>query len=136
MEIRGSPLVRNYFLVLKNYWTNNKKSKIINLTLKKITITFYPFLVRLEAERDNVPFKYDISANFIFIDKWTLGLSYRNNQVMSAMTGFQISNLLYLGYGYDFEVGDLVTNYDGTYEFFLRYEIFDSTKRNFSDKFF
>jgi type IX secretion system PorP/SprF family membrane protein len=132
-----------YFLETEHYESND--NSIIRPDLSLYFMAGYVFdlssSVRFKPAFlgtfvNDVPFKYDISANFIFIDKWTLGLSYRNNQVMSAMTGFQISNLLYLGYGYDFEVGDLVTNYDGTYEFFLRYEIFDSSKRKFSDRFF
>ena len=47
------------------------------------------------------PLQVDVSANFMFVEKLTLGVAYRWSAAMSAMVGFQVSDGMYIGYGYD-----------------------------------
>jgi hypothetical protein len=41
-----------------------------------------------------------------------------------AMAGFQISDAMYIGYGYDLETTNLNNYNSGSHEIFLRYELF------------
>ncbi len=76
------------------------------------------------------PLQVDLSANFLVSDKLTLGLAYRWSAALSALAGFQISNSMMLGFAYDWETTALGnTEFNaGSYEFFLRYEIFKDRK--------
>ncbi|WP_339609066.1 type IX secretion system membrane protein PorP/SprF, partial [uncultured Planktosalinus sp.] len=49
---------------------------------------------------------------------------------------FQVSDGLFLGFAYDRETTDLTKYNDGSFEFFLRYEIFKSKDRILSPRFF
>eukprot|EP01090_Pellita_catalonica_P022320 TRINITY_DN8625_c0_g1_i1.p1 TRINITY_DN8625_c0_g1~~TRINITY_DN8625_c0_g1_i1.p1 ORF type:complete len:319 (+),score=25.31 TRINITY_DN8625_c0_g1_i1:58-957(+) len=75
------------------------------------------------------PLQADLSANFLFNNKFTLGASYRWDAAISAMAGFQITNQLFLGMGYDFQTTDIEDHSNGSYEFFLRFDIFNNPER-------
>ena len=51
------------------------------------------------------PLEWDVSANFLIIEKFTLGASYRWSAALSAMAGFQISDEFFIGVGYDYQTG-------------------------------
>lgn len=70
------------------------------------------------------PLQLDVSSNFQFYDRFTLGASYRVDAAVSLLAGFQISQSWFLGYGYDFDTNSLSTFNSGSHEVFLRYEIF------------
>ena len=70
------------------------------------------------------PLQLDVSSNFQFYDKFTLGTSYRVGAAVSFLAGFQVSQNWFLGYGYDFDTNSLSTYNSGSHEVFLRYEIF------------
>jgi type IX secretion system PorP/SprF family membrane protein len=82
------------------------------------------------------PLQVDISANFMFVDRFILGVTYRWSASISAMAGFQITDGLYIGYGYDRETTKL-NNYNlGSHEIFLRYEFIQKTTRMVTPRFF
>jgi type IX secretion system PorP/SprF family membrane protein len=85
---------------------------------------------------EGAPLQVDISGNFIFNDKFMLGVAYRWSAALSAMVGFQISEGLYVGYGYDRETTNLVNYNSGSHEIFLRYEIFKNNDRITTPRFF
>jgi hypothetical protein len=60
----------------------------------------------------------------MFNDKFVLGVAYRWSAAVTAMAGFQISDALYIGYGYDLETTKLNNYNSGSHEVFLRYELF------------
>ncbi|AZJ32657.1 MULTISPECIES: PorP/SprF family type IX secretion system membrane protein [Tenacibaculum] len=82
------------------------------------------------------PLQADLSANFLFNNKFTLGASYRWDAAISAMAGFQITNQLFLGMGYDFQTTDIEDHSNGSYEFFLRFDIFNNPERILTPRFF
>jgi len=84
------------------------------------------------------PLQVDLSANFMFADKFTFGAAYRLDAAVSAMAGFQISDQLMLGLAYDKETTELGgTRFnDGSFEVFLRYELVISFQRLVSPHFF
>jgi hypothetical protein len=40
----------------------------------------------------------------MFNDKFVLGVAYRWSAAVTAMAGFQISDAMYIGYGYDLKL--------------------------------
>jgi type IX secretion system PorP/SprF family membrane protein len=82
------------------------------------------------------PLQVDASANFLFYEKLMLGVSYRWSAALSAMVGFQISDGLYIGYGYDRETTNLNNYNSGSHEIFLRYELFKNIDRITTPRFF
>jgi type IX secretion system PorP/SprF family membrane protein len=82
------------------------------------------------------PLQVDLSANFMFNNKFVAGLAYRWSAAMSAMVGFQVSDSWYLGYGYDLETTRLANFNSGSHEIFLRYELFNEYDKLTSPRFF
>jgi type IX secretion system PorP/SprF family membrane protein len=85
---------------------------------------------------EGAPLQIDVSANFMFNDKFTLGVAYRWDASVSAIAGFQITDGLYLGYGYDHETTSLKNYNSGSHEIFLRYEFFKNYNKMISPRFF
>ncbi len=82
------------------------------------------------------PLQVDVSANFMFVEKLTLGVAYRWSAAMSTMVGFQVSDGMYIGYGYDLETTNLENYNSGSHEIFLRYEIFKNSNKILTPRFF
>lgn len=97
-------------------------------------IKFKPALLTKMVQ--GAPLQLDVSGNFMFYDKLTLGLAYRWSASVSAMAGFQISEGLYVGYGYDHETTQLRRYNSGSHEVFLRFEFFNNYNKMISPRFF
>ncbi len=82
------------------------------------------------------PLQVDVSGNFMFYDKFVLGAAYRWDAAVSALAGFQITDGLYLGYGYDLETTRLRKYNSGSHEVFLRFELFNNYNKIISPRFF
>ncbi|MEN9336862.1 MAG: hypothetical protein RLZZ500_1849 [Bacteroidota bacterium] len=85
---------------------------------------------------EGAPFQLDVSGNFLINDKFTLGAAWRWGAAMSAMAGFQITDGLFIGYGYDLETTKLANYNSGSHEVFLRFELFKRDDRIVSPRFF
>lgn len=97
-------------------------------------IKFKPaFLTKLV---EGSPLQVDVSANFMFIEKVVVGVAYRWSAAMSAMVGFQVTDGMYIGYGYDLETTNLENYNSGSHEIFLRYEIFKNNEKVITPRFF
>ena len=77
---------------------------------------------------EGAPLQADVTANFLFFDKLTLGTAYRWDASVSALAGFQISDSWFIGYGYDLETTKLANYNSGSHEIFLRYEVFNRSR--------
>jgi type IX secretion system PorP/SprF family membrane protein len=82
------------------------------------------------------PLQMDLSANFLFNERFTIGGAYRWDAAASAMAGFQITDGLFIGYAYDMETTELRNYNSGSHEIFLRFELFSSQNRIVSPRFF
>ncbi|MFV8377124.1 type IX secretion system membrane protein PorP/SprF [Flavobacterium sp. LB1P71] len=82
------------------------------------------------------PLQTDVSGNFMFNDKFMLGVAYRWSAALSAMVGFQVSEGFYIGYGYDHETTNLNNYNSGSHEIFLRYELFKNNSKITTPRFF
>ena len=85
---------------------------------------------------EGAPLQVDVSGNFLFYDKFMVGLAYRWSASLSAMVGFQITDGLYIGYGYDGETTNLNNYNSGSHEIFLRYELFNNINKITTPRFF
>lgn len=84
------------------------------------------------------PLQADLSANFLINDKLTLGAAYRWSAAFSGLVGLQLSDSFMVGFAYDREITELGnTNFnDGSYEVFLRFELFNNRDKIISPRFF
>ncbi|TDD93600.1 PorP/SprF family type IX secretion system membrane protein [Flavobacterium cellulosilyticum] len=98
------------------------------------TIKFKPAVLSKMVE--GAPLQVDVSANFLFSEKFMIGVAYRWSASLSAMVGFQVSQGIYIGYGYDRETTNLKNYNSGSHEIFLRYELFNNVKKITTPRFF
>lgn len=82
------------------------------------------------------PLQVDLSGNFLLFDKLTLGAAYRWDAAFSGMAGFQVTDGLFIGYGYDRETTNLRRFNSGSHEVFLRFELFSKVNKMVSPRFF
>ncbi|WP_264522971.1 type IX secretion system membrane protein PorP/SprF [Flavobacterium sp. N502536] len=82
------------------------------------------------------PLQVDASANFMFNDKFMVGLAYRWDAAFSTMVGFQVSDGMYIGYGYDLESTKLNNYSNGSHEVFLRFEFTRKQSKMTTPRFF
>jgi len=85
---------------------------------------------------EGAPLQLDLSGNFLINEKFVLGAAWRWSAAVSAMAGFQVSEGLYIGYGYDLESTKLDNYNSGSHEIFLRFELFKRQDRIVSPRFF
>ncbi|MGN7811733.1 PorP/SprF family type IX secretion system membrane protein [Flavobacterium sp. 22076] len=83
------------------------------------------------------PLAIDLSANFLFSEKLTLGASYRWDAAISAAAGFQITQGLNVGYAYDFDTTKIGSYNSGSHEVFMRFDLLSKSKfRQINPRFF
>ena len=97
-------------------------------------LKFKPALLTKAVE--GAPLQVDVSANFLYNDKFMLGAAWRWDAAVSAMAGFQITDGLFIGYGYDHETTRLRRFNSGSHEIFLRYEFKGKKEKLISPRFF
>ena len=67
------------------------------------------------------PVTVNISANFLMFQAFTLGASYRVDNAVSGLAGFQISNNLFLGYAYDYSTNGYGEYNNGSHEIIMKF---------------
>ncbi len=82
------------------------------------------------------PLSVDVSANFLFQEKYTVGLAYRYNDAGSILAGITFKKSFFLGYSYDFSVTRLRKYNNGSHDIIFRYTLFDKTQNIRSPRFF
>jgi type IX secretion system PorP/SprF family membrane protein len=112
----------NYYLIAGYVFDVNESIKFKPALLTKVV--------------GGAPLQVDVSGNFMFNDKFVVGVAYRWSASLSAMVGFQVSDGMYIGYGYDHETTNLKNYNSGSHEIFLRYEIFNNIDKITTPRFF
>ncbi|MGG8498070.1 PorP/SprF family type IX secretion system membrane protein [Tenacibaculum sp. TC6] len=102
----------HYFLIAGYVFDLNENIKFKPALLTKIV--------------SGAPLSLDISANFLFHEKFRAGLAWRWGDSVSGLLGFQVSRSLQIGYAYDLTTSNYSNYNSGTHEVMLRYEIFKS----------
>lgn len=86
--------------------------------------------------QEGAPLQLDITANFLFYDKFTLGAAWRWDAAASFLTGFQINQRLFIGYSYDVGTTALQNYHSGSHELFIQFELFNRKDKLVSPRFF
>ena len=100
-----------FYGIAGHVWDLNPKLKFKPALLTKIT--------------QGAPLQVDLSANFMFQEKFIGGVAYRWDAAVSGLVGFQASPDFLIGIAYDRELTALgaQTFNDGSFEVILRYDV-------------
>ena len=82
------------------------------------------------------PVQWDLSMNFLFNYKVTLGISNRLDSAISALGGFQLSDNFFVGLSYDYTAHQIKNFNDGTYELILRIDLMNKDRKILTPRFF
>ena len=85
---------------------------------------------------NGAPLQVDVSANFLINEKFVLGAAYRWSAAISFLGGFQVSDSMLIGLGYDYETTEIQEYTNGSFEVMLRYELFRKYSRMLTPRFF
>ena len=80
---------------------------------------------------NGAPLSFDVSANFLFYEKFWAGAAYRANEhaaAIGAIADFQISKQMRIGYAYEYPISDIAPYTSGTHEVLLMFEVFKSNR--------
>ena len=69
------------------------------------------------------PISIDIAANFLFYEKFELGVAYRINNSVAGMMNFVIAKDMRLGYSYEHTISNYSAFNSGTHEVFFLYDM-------------
>ncbi|KAA1242965.1 type IX secretion system membrane protein PorP/SprF [Aquimarina sp. RZ0] len=110
----------NYYLITGHTFDLNSNIKFKPALLTKMVY--------------GAPLQIDISTNFLFYEKLTLGAAYRWSAAVSGIVGFQLLKNLMIGFSFDYETTELSkTQFNkGSFEFLLRFDILNKIDRNSS----
>ncbi len=84
----------------------------------------------------NDPISFDINTNFLFYDKFELGVSYRNIDSFSGLMGFVVSKNIKIGYAYDHVISDIEYAANSSHEVFISFSLSTKYKVSRSPRFF
>ena len=114
----------NYYFITGYVWDFHPQWKFKPTLLAKATL--------------GAPLQLDLSANFMYDEKFILGAGYRWDAALSAMVGFNISRSFLIGVAYDREITELgsATFNDGSFEVIFRYDFLRSVGNIKSPRFF
>ncbi|MEO2052300.1 MAG: type IX secretion system membrane protein PorP/SprF [Allomuricauda sp.] len=82
------------------------------------------------------PLQWDISGNFLINEKIALGGAYRWDSSASAMAGFQITDGIFIGLAYDYQLTAIQDYSNGSYEAIVRFDIFNKLDKILTPRFF
>ena len=92
---------------------------VFDLNIKKTNVKVMPsFLVSYNS---NAPVDVDFNANFLWMDKFITGLSYRLADSVDGLIGFQFSSGMRIGMAMDFTTSELEKHTNGSFEIMLGY---------------
>lgn len=82
------------------------------------------------------PVSFDLSANFLFFEKFWLGAMYRHTDAVGALAQYHITDELTVGYAYDFPLSPLRNYSGGSHEIMLGFEFGNKLKGVRSPRYF
>jgi type IX secretion system PorP/SprF family membrane protein len=98
------------------------------------SVKFKPFAM-LKSAFDS-PASLDVSANFLFNEKFEAGLTYRLDDSFGAMVNYAITPSLRIGYAYDHIVSDLDVTTPSSHEVILLFDLNFPKKVSRSPRYF
>jgi len=85
---------------------------------------------------DGAPLSFDLSANFLFYEKFWLGAMYRHTDAVGLLAQYHITDDLSVGYAYDYPLSPLRNYSGGSHEFMLGFEFGNKLKGIRSPRYF
>lgn len=104
----------NYFATAGMVFDLNEKTKFKPSTMIKYV--------------SSLPLSVDVNANFLYNDRFELGLSYRYDDSVSGMFALILNKQFRIGYAYDYTLTNLGNYNSGSHEIMLLWDI-DFQKR-------
>ncbi len=75
------------------------------------------------------PIEGDITATFLFKDKFSLGAMYRTGDAVGALIGYSFTEQFTIGYSFDWSMANTTGKYNaGSHEIMLRYDLISRDK--------
>lgn len=114
----------NYYFITGYVWDLNPFLKFKPTVLTKVV--------------QGAPLQLDLSANFMFNERFIGGVAYRWDAAFSGLVGFMLSDQMMVGLAYDREITELgaATFNDGSFEIILRYDFIRNIGNMKSPRFF
>lgn len=84
----------------------------------------------------NAPTSFDLSANFLFFEKFEIGASYRLDDSFGGMVNYGITPNIRIGYAYDHIISDLKVTTQASHELMLLFDLNFPKKVSISPRFF
>ena len=97
-------------------------------------VKFKPFFMMKSAFE--APTSWDLSANFLFNEKFKIGGTYRLEDSFGAMVNYAVTPNIKLGYAYDHIVSDLNVTTPSSHEIILLFDLNFPKKVSSSPRFF
>ncbi|HRH69254.1 MAG: type IX secretion system membrane protein PorP/SprF [Flavobacteriales bacterium] len=82
------------------------------------------------------PASFDLSANFLFYEKFWLGAMYRHTDAVGALAQYHITNDFTVGYAYDYPLSTLNNYSGGSHEIMLGFDFGNKMKGVRSPRYF
>ena len=106
---------RHYFLIVGSVFDLNEEIKFKPTAFVKIT--------------NGAPIEGDITASFIFNDKFWLGTMFRTGDAVGILAGINLTDQFSLGYSFDWSYANTTFQYNGgSHELMLRYDFIYKTE--------
>ena len=85
---------------------------------------------------EGAPIRANLSANFLFLERFTIGAGYSMDAAVSALAGFQVTNNIFIGYAYDYNTSDFNQYNEGSHEILIKFSLARRRGATFSPRFF
>jgi type IX secretion system PorP/SprF family membrane protein len=97
-------------------------------------LKFKPFAMVKSAI--NSPTSLDVSANFLYVEKFEMGATYRLQDSFGVMVNYAVSPSLRIGYAYDHIISDLKVSTPSSHEIILLFDLNFPKKVSRSPRYF
>ena len=85
---------------------------------------------------EGAPVSFDLSANFLFFEKFWLGAMYRHTDAVGLLAQYHLTNDLSVGYAYDYPLSTLRNYSGGSHEIMIGFEFGNKVKGIRSPRYF
>lgn len=89
-----------------------------NITLSDPLFEIQPSVL---FKTDMVSYQADMALDLVYKKRYSAGLSYRINDAVSVLLGFEMANGMKIGYAYDIGTSALSSYGEGSHEFYVGY---------------
>ncbi len=98
-------IVNHYFLMAGYTYEINSKFKLDPSAIVRFV--------------NPLPLQYEATLRATYLDQFSVGMSYRQNDALAMLLGFNLNNTLTFGYSYDFIQSNLLNYSTGSHEFMV-----------------